>query len=222
MKKIFAVIAFLLCLGSMGEMVFSATYTLPYISLNRTPYAKTNKSDAYNYKRFYKRNAYVPRQQWDSRVRIHQYRYSPKFQPSDYEKWRMMSGDSYDLSATEYNQSNGGMTREEARQKALEESAKRKRGQMCGENFSSDEDIERWDCECDLSQEYEDREWECNNKRQEFCAYDDSSLGEYLTYLEVKNRCCTCDDGWKCEYSTVAGSDVAHECSGDVYVQSDN
>ena len=217
MKKIFFGIVMSLSVVFGGSFVQAATYTLPTLSLKRTPYAKANKKNIYNYKYYYKRNWKLPRNTWDSRFTMKKYRYSPKFKSSDYEKWRMMSGDSHDLSATEWNQSNsGGITRAMARQARLEESAKRKGGQMCGESFLKDTDISRWACECDNSLEYADREWECDNKRQEFCQYKDSSLGEYLISLERRNRCCICDDGWKCEYSTISGSTEQHKCSWEV------
>lgn len=217
MKKIFFGIAVGLCTVFWGGFVQAATYKVPYLSLKRTPYAKANKKKIYNYKYYYKRNWNLPRNKWDSRFTMKKYRFSSQFKSSDYEKWRMMSGDSHDLTATEYNQSNnGGITREMARQVRLEESAKRKKGQMCGESFLKDTDITRWACECDNSLEYAERKWECDNKRQEFCQYTDSEMGEYLRQLDVHNRCCICNNGWVCEYSSVAGNNEEHACSWDV------
>jgi hypothetical protein len=50
---------------------------------------------------------------------------------------------------------------------------------------------------------------------KDFCNYNNSIVGEYLPSLEVKNRCCVCLDGWKCEYSTLAGSTKQHICTPD-------
>ncbi len=39
---------------------------------------------------------------------------------------------------------------------------------------------------------------------KDFCNYHNSIIGEYLPSQEVKNRCCVCLDGWKCQHSVVA------------------
>ena len=52
-------------------------------------------------------------------------------------------------------------------------------------------------------------------KTQDFCNYHNSIIGEYLPSAEVKNRCCECLDGWKCQYSTIAGGAKQHNCDPD-------
>ncbi|MBT3348818.1 hypothetical protein HN954_00025 [bacterium] len=48
----------------------------------------------------------------------------------------------------------------------------------------------------------------------QFCNLSGSIIGEYLTTTEIENRCCECDDGWECEYDSVAGN-VPHACSSE-------
>lgn len=50
---------------------------------------------------------------------------------------------------------------------------------------------------------------------KDFCNYSNSIIGEYLPSEEVKNRCCVCLDGWKCQYSSIASSTKQHLCDAD-------
>lgn len=50
---------------------------------------------------------------------------------------------------------------------------------------------------------------------KDFCNYSHSIMGEYLPSEEVKNRCCVCLDGWKCQYSSIASSTKQHLCDAD-------
>lgn len=49
----------------------------------------------------------------------------------------------------------------------------------------------------------------------DFCNYNNSIIGEYLPSETVKNRCCVCLDGWKCEYSVLSGATKQHLCTPD-------
>lgn len=46
----------------------------------------------------------------------------------------------------------------------------------------------------------------------DFCNYQDTIIGEYLPSEEVKNRCCVCLDGWKCQYSVLSGGAEQLSC----------
>jgi len=49
----------------------------------------------------------------------------------------------------------------------------------------------------------------------DFCNYQDTIIGEYLPSEEVKNRCCVCLDGWKCQYSVLSGGAEQLPCDPD-------
>ena len=49
----------------------------------------------------------------------------------------------------------------------------------------------------------------------DFCNYQGSVSGEHLPSTEVKNRCCVCLDGWKCQYTILAGSSEQLPCDPD-------
>ncbi len=50
---------------------------------------------------------------------------------------------------------------------------------------------------------------------KDFCNYESTIIGEYLPSAEVRNRCCVCSDGWKCEYPDISGSTEQRPCTPD-------
>lgn len=46
----------------------------------------------------------------------------------------------------------------------------------------------------------------------EFCVYKDSTKGELMPSREIANRCCSCYDGWKCQFSRSTSTTTGRAC----------